>query len=62
MNSKHLVETLHEEGFADIKIGKRTISKGICVPFRDSNGKFSKDKSQKQIYHEEFIISGRHHR
>lgn len=62
LNSKHLVETLHEEGFADIKIGKRTISKGICVPFRDSNGKFSKDKSQKQIYHEEFIISGRHHR
>ena len=62
LNSKHLVETLYEEGFTDIKIGKRTISKGICVPFRDSNGKFSKDKSQKQIYHEEFIISGRYHR
>lgn len=62
LNSKHLVETLHEEGFCDIKIGKRTISKGICVPFRDRNGKFSKDKSKKQIYHEEFIISGRYHK
>lgn len=62
LNSKHLVETLYDEGFTDIKIGKRTISKGLCVPFRDSNGKFSKDKSQKQIYHEEFIISGRYHR
>jgi hypothetical protein len=62
LNSKHLVEALHEEGFHDIKIGKRTISKGICVPFRDSNGKFSKDKSKKQIYHEEFIISGRYHK
>ena len=62
LNSKHLVETLCEEGFEDIKIGKRTISKGICVPFRDSNGKFSKDKSKKQVYHEEFIISGRFYR
>lgn len=60
LNSKHLVETLAKEGFKDIKIGKRTISKGICVPFRDSNGKFSKDKTKKQIYHEEFIISGRY--
>lgn len=60
LNSKHLVETLYEEGYKDIKIGKRTISKGICVPFRDSNGKFSKDKSKKKIYHEEFIISGRY--
>lgn len=62
LNSKHLVETLYKEEFTDIKIGKRTISKGICVPFRDSNGKFSKDKSKKQIYHEEFIISGRYRR
>ncbi len=61
LNSKHLVESLYVEGFTDIKIGKRTISKRICVPFRDSNGKFSKDKSKKQIYHEEFIISGRYH-
>lgn len=59
LNSKHLIEALQEEGFRDIKVGKRTISKGICVPFRDANGKFSKDKSKKKIYHEEFIISGR---
>ena len=62
LNSEHLVETLYKEGFSDIKIGKRTISKGICVPFRDDNGKFSKDKSKKKIYHEEFIISGRYYR
>ena len=62
LNSKHLVESLQESGFDDIKIGKRTISKGICVPYRDSNGKFSKDKEKKKIYHEEFIISGRYHK
>lgn len=59
LNSKHLVETLYREGFTEIKMGKRTISKGICVPFRDEKGKFSKDKTKKQIYHEEYIISGR---
>lgn len=61
LNSKHLIEALYEARFTDIKIGKRTISKGICVPFRDDCGKFSKDKNKKRIYHEEFIISGRYH-
>ncbi len=58
-NSKHLVEALIENGFQDIKIGKRKISKRICIPYRDENGKFSKDKSMRKVYHEEFIISGR---
>lgn len=58
-NSKHLVEALEENGFKEIKIGKRTISKRICIPYRDENGKFSKDKSMRRVYHEEFIISGR---
>lgn len=58
-NSKHLVEAMIENGFRDIKIGKRTISKRICIPYRDKNGKFSKDKSMRKVYHEEFIISGR---
>ena len=59
LNSKHLVEALIENGFKNIKIGKRTISKRICIPYRDEKGKFSKDKSKRKVYHEEFIISGR---
>jgi len=58
-NSKHLIEALIDDGFRDIKIGKRTISKRICIPYRDEKGKFSKDKSKRKVYHEEFIISGR---
>lgn len=58
-NSKHLLEALLDNGFRDIKIGKRTISKRICIPYRDEKGKFSKDKSKRKVYHEEFIISGR---
>ena len=59
LNSKHLIEALLENGFQDIKIGKRTISKRICIPYRDEKGKFSKDKNKRKVYHEEFIISGR---
>lgn len=59
LNSKHLVETLFDKGFKDIKIGKRTISKRICIPYRDEQGKFTKDKSKRKVYHEEFIVSGR---
>lgn len=58
-NSKHLIETMENNGYTDIKIAKRTISKGICVPYRDEKGKFSTDKSKRKVYHEEFIISGR---
>jgi len=58
-NSEHLIECLVENGFSDIKLGKRTISKGLCVPYRDAAGKFSKDKTKRKVYHEEFIISGR---
>ena len=58
-NSKHLIEAMESNGYRDIKIAKRTISKGICVPYRDEKGKFSTDKSKRKVYHEEFIISGR---
>lgn len=58
-NSAHLVQSLQESGFVDIKIGKRRISKKMLTPYRDKNGKFSSDKTQRTIYHEELIISGR---
>lgn len=58
-NSKHLIEAMENNGYTDIKIAKRTVSKGICVPYRDEKGKFSTDKTKRKVYHEEFIISGR---
>lgn len=58
-NSKHLVQCLIDNGFKDIKISKRRISKKLLTPYRDSLGRFSSDSSQRQVYHEEFIISGR---
>lgn len=58
-NSEHLIQCLRDEGFKDIKIAKRRISKKLLTPYRDNEGRFSSDKSQRTIYHEEFIISGR---
>lgn len=60
LNSFHLVQAMLDCGFDDIKIGKRTIEKSMCVPFRDASGKFTNQTSSKnEIYHEEFVVSGR---
>jgi methylase of polypeptide subunit release factors len=61
-NSEHLVRCLIDEGFIDIKATKRRISNKLLTPYRDSIGRFSSDKSQRKIYHEEFIVSGRSRR
>ncbi|MCP1111461.1 site-specific DNA-methyltransferase [Ohessyouella blattaphilus] len=58
-NSKHLIEALRDSNFRYIKATKRKISNKLCIPYRDETGKFSSDKTQREIYHEEWIISGR---
>lgn len=58
-NSEHLIQSLIDEGFTDIKAAKRRISNKLLTPYRDECGRFSSDKSSRTIYHEEYIISGR---
>lgn len=58
-NSEHLIQSLINEGFTDIKAAKRRISNKLLTPYRDMSGRFSSDKSCRTIYHEEYIISGR---
>lgn len=58
-NSKHLVQALIDNGFTNIRMGKRKISNKLLTPYRDNSGKFTSDKTQRAVYHEEFIISGR---
>lgn len=58
-NSRHLSESLIANGFSEVKIVKRKISNKLLTPYRDSSGKFSSDKSNRTIYHEEFVIIGR---
>lgn len=59
LNSEHLIQSMTIAGFHDIKATKRTISKKMLTPYRDAKGKFSSDKSNRTIYHEEYIITGR---
>lgn len=58
-NSEHLVQSLIDMGFTDIKAAKRRISNKLLTPYRDEFGRFSSDKTKRTIYHEEYIISGR---
>jgi hypothetical protein len=58
-NSKHLVQCFKENGFSNLSISKRRISKKLLTPYRDEMGRFSTDDSERKVYHEEFIICGR---
>lgn len=58
-NAEHLALAMFENGFTDVEVTKRKISNKILTPYRDNQGKFSKEKTGKKIYSEEFIIVGR---
>lgn len=58
-NAEHLICCLRENGFSNLKASKRKISNKLLTPYRDKEGRFSSDKRQREIYHEEFVISGR---
>lgn len=58
-NSRQLVESLVKSGFNEVSISKRKITNKILTPYRDENGKFTNNKNDREIYHEEFVIIGR---
>lgn len=58
-NSKQLVESLIISGFQEVSVSKRKIINKILSPYRDENGKFTNNKNDREIYHEEFVIVGR---
>lgn len=58
-NARHLVESLEGAGFESISVTKRKISNKFLTPYRDSNGRFTNDKTSRKIYSEEFIVVGR---
>lgn len=58
-NAEHLALAMIENGFSNVEVTKRNISNKILTPYRNSQGKFSKEKTGKKIYSEEFIVVGR---
>ncbi len=58
-NARQLVESLIKSGFREVTVSKRKIRNKILTPYRDENGKFTSNKDDREIYHEEFVIVGR---
>ena len=58
-NAKHLLEALHNAGFAKFCVTKRKISNKILTPYRDQYGRFSSRETGRKVYSEEFIIIGK---
>lgn len=58
-NSAYLKTCLMEAGFVGIRMEKRKITGKILSPFRTEKGKFSANPSDKKVYAEEFVLTGR---
>jgi cellobiose-specific phosphotransferase system component IIB len=58
-NSRHLAESLSDSGFYEVTISKRKISNKLLTPYRDEIGRFTTNKNERKVYHEEFIIIGK---
>lgn len=58
-NARCLAESLILNGFEIKEISKRRVENKFLPSHRDKNGKFSSNKTDRQIYSQEYIIIGR---
>lgn len=58
-NAKHLADCMQRVGFLNVEIIPRKISLKIMTPYRDAQGRFTKDSTQHRVYGEEFVVIGR---
>ena len=58
-NSAYLKTCLKEAGFEGVKMEKRKITGKNLSPYRTDKGKFSADPADKEVYAEEFVLTGR---
>lgn len=58
-NAAYLLSCLEQAGFADLETHRRKVSTKILTPYRDTHGRFSADSASRQVYAEEFIVTGR---
>lgn len=55
-NANHLVESLLEAGFVDVRVVKRQLANKPNTPYRLPNGRLSSSPTGMQIYAEEYIV------
>jgi methylase of polypeptide subunit release factors len=58
-NARYLIACMMDAGYEEIKVYKRKISTKILTPYRNKQGKFSKNSRHRQVYSHEFIVIGR---
>ena len=58
-NAGYLAECLVKADFKDVEIMRRKVSLKIMTPYRDSKGRFTRDSNDRQVYSEEFVVTGR---
>lgn len=55
-NAAHLTESLLDAGFTRVRAAKRVISNKAATPYRNAEGRFSRDKTGNHIYAHEFVL------
>lgn len=58
-NAAYLRACLVQEGFSDVETARRKVSSKTLTPYRDTLGRFSTDATNRKVYADEFIVTGR---
>ena len=58
-NAGHLENCMDRAGFSSVKTIPRKVSLKTMTPFRDDQGRFTRDSTKRKVYSEEFVVIGR---
>ncbi len=58
-NVGHLENCMDRAGFCSVKTIPRRVSLKTMTPYRDDQGRFTRDSTQRKVYSEEFVVIGR---
>ena len=58
-NAQHLETSMGRAGFGEISVIPRRVSLKIMTPYRDLQGRFTRDSGQRKVYAQEFVVIGR---
>lgn len=58
-NAGHLENCMARAGFSSVKTIPRKVSLKTMTPYRDQQGRFTRDSTQRKVYSEEFVVIGR---
>lgn len=55
-NASHLTEALLQAGFGSVRATRRRISNKCATPFRDGVGRYTRSRTARPLYAEEFVL------